>query len=215
MAHTHVIHSQIQTQIRTSKGSFPSVAYGISFGRGQKEPGYLHQSNPNEPVLGCHWAAPSIQRICNFGSRAFELYSYKNYQYMLDMLKKLQANHDLCQDEKRRLHHPYNSKEGGHLVLWDFGLMVEFPPGSIVLIPSALLKHSNTPIQTGKTHFSMIHWQYAAGGIFQWVENGFMSEEEHLANASKEQQRAYQAEQGIRWSSAEGMFTRLDKLSCT
>ncbi|KAJ3730736.1 hypothetical protein C8R42DRAFT_637406 [Lentinula raphanica] len=40
---------------------------------------------------------------------------------------------------------------GGHLILWDLGLIVRFPPGSTILIPSALLTHSNLPIQKGRS----------------------------------------------------------------
>jgi hypothetical protein len=28
---------------------------------------------------------------------------------------------------------------GGHLVLWDMKLVIEFPPGSTILIPSAMM----------------------------------------------------------------------------
>ncbi|KAK0442271.1 uncharacterized protein EV420DRAFT_1485394 [Desarmillaria tabescens] len=40
----------------------------------------------------------------------------------------------------------YNFRRGGHLVLWDLKLVVDFPPGSTILIPSAILRHSNTAI---------------------------------------------------------------------
>src|SRR5712691_13393067 len=42
----------------------------------------------------------------------------------------------------------FNSVLGGHLVLWDLGVVVEFPPNSTILIPSSLIVHSNTPIQS-------------------------------------------------------------------
>jgi len=41
---------------------------------------------------------------------------------------------------------PFDPKRGGHLVLWDLQLVIEFPPGSTILIPSAVLQHSNIPI---------------------------------------------------------------------
>ena len=40
----------------------------------------------------------------------------------------------------------FNHKQGGHLVLWSLGLVIDFPSGSTVLIPSSLFVHSNTPI---------------------------------------------------------------------
>ncbi|KAF8222798.1 hypothetical protein L208DRAFT_1320515, partial [Tricholoma matsutake] len=69
----------------------------------------------------------------------------------------------------------YNSKEGGHIVLWEVGLVIKFPPGSTILIPSAVITHSNVPIPKGSTCYSIT--QYTAGGLFQWVDHGFQSDE--------------------------------------
>ncbi|KAJ7843955.1 hypothetical protein B0H13DRAFT_2412152 [Mycena leptocephala] len=44
---------------------------------------------------------------------------------------------------------PFDPTKGGHLVLWDLMLVIEFPPGALVLIPSATLSHSNVPVQAG------------------------------------------------------------------
>ncbi|KAJ3771928.1 hypothetical protein FB446DRAFT_644394 [Lentinula raphanica] len=46
----------------------------------------------------------------------------------------------------------FDYTKGGHLILWDLKLIVEFPPGCTALIPSALLRHSNTTI--GRTQSS-------------------------------------------------------------
>jgi hypothetical protein len=55
----------------------------------------------------------------------------------------------------------YNTKEGGHLVLWECGLVIEFPSGSTILIPSAVITHSNVPVLKKSTHYSVT--QYMAG----------------------------------------------------
>ncbi|KAJ7791303.1 hypothetical protein B0H14DRAFT_2395735, partial [Mycena olivaceomarginata] len=55
----------------------------------------------------------------------------------------------------------FNADQGGHLVCWDYDLIVRFPPGCSILIPSAVVTHSNTPIQDGEERFSLI--QYSAG----------------------------------------------------
>lgn len=60
----------------------------------------------------------------------------------------------------------YDYTKGGHLILWDLGLVIEFPPGSTILIPSACVKHSNVSIGDDETRFSIV--QYAAGEIFHW-----------------------------------------------
>ncbi|KAJ8518634.1 hypothetical protein ONZ45_g4324 [Pleurotus djamor] len=65
----------------------------------------------------------------------------------------------------------YDYRKGGHLVLWNLGLVLEFPPGCTINIPSATLYHSNTPIAHHETRYSVT--QYSGGEIFRWVHNGF------------------------------------------
>ena len=67
----------------------------------------------------------------------------------------------------------FNPSAGGHLVLWELGLIVEFPPGSTILIPSSIVTHSNLPLSdpSHETRFSFT--QYASGELFRWVANGF------------------------------------------
>lgn len=67
----------------------------------------------------------------------------------------------------------FNPRKGGHLVLRQLKLVVEFPAGCIAVIPSAVLKHGNTSIQAGECRESFT--QYAAGGLFRWVQYGFRS----------------------------------------
>ncbi|KAF8235818.1 hypothetical protein L208DRAFT_1255133, partial [Tricholoma matsutake] len=66
---------------------------------------------------------------------------------------------------------------GGHLILWEYGLVIEFPPGVLIIIPSAVISHSNVPIQSHETRYSFT--QYAAGGLFRWVEHGFQKEDSY------------------------------------
>ncbi|KAJ7676186.1 hypothetical protein B0H17DRAFT_849740, partial [Mycena rosella] len=62
---------------------------------------------------------------------------------------------------------------GGHLILWDLKLVIRFPPGSTIIIPSAICRHSNVPVGPEETRFSFT--QYTAGGLFRWIRNGFKS----------------------------------------
>jgi len=64
----------------------------------------------------------------------------------------------------------YNPKEGGHLVLWDLKLAVEFPPYSTILIPSAILMHSNTSIGERETRLTIT--QYSSSGLYAWSAYG-------------------------------------------
>ncbi|TFK18416.1 hypothetical protein FA15DRAFT_565693, partial [Coprinopsis marcescibilis] len=69
----------------------------------------------------------------------------------------------------------FNHRKGGHLVLPDLKLVIEFPSGSVVLMPSATLTHSNTKVLKGQTRFSFT--QYCPGGLFRFVDNDFQTEE--------------------------------------
>ncbi|KDQ53076.1 hypothetical protein JAAARDRAFT_137698, partial [Jaapia argillacea MUCL 33604] len=61
----------------------------------------------------------------------------------------------------------FDPRLGGHLVLWDMRLVIEFP------LPSAVFAHSNTTIQAGKKRLSFT--QYTAFGLFRWKEYGCMT----------------------------------------
>ncbi len=65
----------------------------------------------------------------------------------------------------------FNHKKGGHIILWDAKLVIEFPAGATILIPSAILRHSNVTIARRETRYSLT--QYTAGGLFRWVRAGF------------------------------------------
>lgn len=62
------------------------------------------------------------------------------------------------------------------LILWELKLVIDFPHGATVLIPSGVITHSNTPVATGDTCMSFT--QYTADAIFRWVENGCRTERE-------------------------------------
>ncbi|KAL0565649.1 hypothetical protein V5O48_016372 [Marasmius crinis-equi] len=64
----------------------------------------------------------------------------------------------------------FDASLGGHLVLWDLGLVIRFPAGSTILLPSATIAHSNIPIRDGETRTSFT--QYSAGCLFRWVDCG-------------------------------------------
>ena len=65
---------------------------------------------------------------------------------------------------------------GGHLVLEQLGIVIEFPPGTVILIPSATLVHGNVAIGEHESRESVT--LYTAGGLFRWVEYGFMTEKD-------------------------------------
>jgi len=102
---------------------------------------------------------------------------------------------------------------GGHLVLWDLGIVVEFPPNSTILIPSSLIIHSNTAIQPDEVRYSIV--QYASGHLFRWAKNGFLTNKEWFQKAAAEEAEQWEKEKMGRWESAVTFFTTLEKLEKT
>ena len=105
----------------------------------------------------------------------------------------------------------FNHTLGGYLVLWDLGLIVQFPPGCTVLIPSSIVCHSNTSLQPGEVRHVIV--QYASGRLFRWVYNGLMTDKEWLEQARPEDwdQRKC-VEQKRQWHEAVESFLTLGEL---
>lgn len=99
---------------------------------------------------------------------------------------------------------------GGHLVLWDLNLIIEFPPGATILIPSATIRHSNIAIRKGETRYSFT--QYTAGGLFRWVDHGFQTEEAYKQGWNKARKLEEEGVNLKRWEEGIGMFSTLEEL---
>ncbi|KII92207.1 hypothetical protein PLICRDRAFT_103115 [Plicaturopsis crispa FD-325 SS-3] len=106
----------------------------------------------------------------------------------------------------------FDPTRGGHLVLWDMHLIIEFPPGTTILIPSATIRHSNVAIQKGETRFSFT--QYTAGGLFRWVDQGFQPSSSFLAALSSEEvkEEKVRAKVQERWNMGVNLFSDLTSL---
>ncbi|KAJ6448524.1 hypothetical protein C8R45DRAFT_850264, partial [Mycena sanguinolenta] len=100
----------------------------------------------------------------------------------------------------------FDPDKGGHVVLWDYNLIIRFPPGCACLIPSAVVTHSNTPIQEGEDRFSLI--QYSAGGLFRWLANGGQSDLDWLAGATPEDMARREEERKAHCAAALAKFSR-------
>lgn len=107
----------------------------------------------------------------------------------------------------------FDPTKGGHLILWDLKLAVEFPPASAILIPSATLTHSNTAI-CGSHESRLSFTQYSAGGLFRWVDNGCQTEPE-LMDSDKERhaQMLELKKTRCQWEMGLAMYSKLDDLS--
>ncbi|KAJ6455119.1 hypothetical protein C8R47DRAFT_1082852 [Mycena vitilis] len=104
---------------------------------------------------------------------------------------------------------PFDPTKGGHLVLWDLMLTVEFPPGALILLPSATIAHSNVPVQDGDERVSFT--QFTAGGIMRYIDNGFRTEEV-LEQEDPEEFARLAALKGTRWEMGLRLFSTVDEL---
>ncbi|KAJ7904063.1 hypothetical protein B0H13DRAFT_1620886, partial [Mycena leptocephala] len=99
---------------------------------------------------------------------------------------------------------------GGHLILWDLKLVIRFPPGSTILIPSAIIRHSNVPVGLHERRFSFT--QYTAGGLFRWIRNGFKTDEAFQESATPAEKATRRAEDSRRWEAGVAMYRTVDTL---
>ena len=104
----------------------------------------------------------------------------------------------------------FDPKQGGHLVLWTLKLVIEFPPGSTILLPSAVIPHSNTPISKREQRASFT--QYTAGGLVRWVEQGFQLKADFLAGLAEEQRVAEVRAAAERCKLGLSLFSTLESL---
>jgi len=92
----------------------------------------------------------------------------------------------------------YDHTKGGHLVLWDLKLVIQFPPYSTIFLPSAILMHSNTSIGEHETRLSIT--QYTSAGLFSWLAYG------HGPKGDSKESTFWW------WKRPRHMFSRLDDL---
>ncbi|KAJ7436227.1 hypothetical protein FB451DRAFT_1061888 [Mycena latifolia] len=104
---------------------------------------------------------------------------------------------------------PFDATKGGHLVLWDLKLAVEFPHGALILVPSATIAHSNVPVQNGDKRISFT--QFTAGGLMRFVDNGFRTEAQLEAEDPLEFERLAGLKDS-RWAMGLGLLSTVDEL---
>lgn len=95
----------------------------------------------------------------------------------------------------------FDPKVSGHLYLAELKLVVEFPPGSTILLPSSLIHHGNTALKTTDRRYSCT--SFAAGGLFRLVDQQFVLQED----MTKAQLKRFKASQHARFIAALGKFS--------
>jgi len=152
---------------RHRRRQFVALRCGVSHGGGQKVPGNPKNISPNDEVVANLNQKEPFQRISGFATSVLATWMLELHAHYADTLKTLH-NHDLtlkCIFPTSvffaTTYNPLDPKKGGHLILWDCGLVVEFPPGSTILIPSRI-PTSWLAATSIDTHSCNIRW----GGIF-------------------------------------------------
>ncbi|KAJ6552583.1 hypothetical protein DFH09DRAFT_1319034 [Mycena vulgaris] len=226
---------------RHRRGLFAAINVGLSYGKGQSTPGWLHTEPYAETADGL-LANVDVGRLAGFGDAAFALWA-----------PRLHGRYRAC-DETLRKAHPnlrrpfahsvffctafnfgrnvwtfkhrdvlnlaygwcavqalgdFDPKKGGHLVLWDLNLVVEFPAGALILLPSATIAHSNVPVQDNEQRASFT--QFSAGGIFRYVDNGCRTEKE-LEEEDPAEYARLMALKAARWQEGLNMYSTMDEL---
>ncbi|KAJ7023106.1 hypothetical protein C8F04DRAFT_970503 [Mycena alexandri] len=104
---------------------------------------------------------------------------------------------------------PFDATKGGHIILWELKLVIEFPAASTILIPSATITHSNLPVQDGDERASFT--QYTGGGLMRFVDNGFRTEAELAAQDPAEYERLAQLKES-RWKTGIDLLSTVEEL---
>ncbi|KAF9020700.1 hypothetical protein BDZ89DRAFT_905802, partial [Hymenopellis radicata] len=111
------------------------------------------------PIPGCAWAAAHVNFPPGSWTRA-----HTDHLNHVGGLCGVWALDDFDPDK------------GGHLILWDLRLIIRFPPGNFILLPSALIKHGNISVYSGDKRSAFV--LFSAAGLFRWVHNGMQSDRE-------------------------------------
>ncbi|KAK7013947.1 hypothetical protein R3P38DRAFT_2546007 [Favolaschia claudopus] len=104
----------------------------------------------------------------------------------------------------------FDHTQGGHLILWDLNMVIEFPAGALILLPSATVVHSNVPVPEGQERTSFT--QYTPGGIFRYIDQGFQTLAS-LEEKDPEKYAKFTAEQESRWEMGLGLLSTFEELT--
>ncbi|THU79338.1 hypothetical protein K435DRAFT_697978, partial [Dendrothele bispora CBS 962.96] len=220
-------------QTEHSRGDFPAVTIGVAHGGGRRVIYFLFCLMLTTLLAMHFFQSLSGFANCIFKAYSFRTYQYYSkcldevYRWKPDLRRHFQTSvFGTCTVNfgPRTVSRPhrdganlafgwcaitalgnFDPNKGGHLILWDLGLVIRFPPGSTILIPSALIKHSNIPVQNGETRYSFV--QYSAAGLFRWVYNGFKTDAEWESTSTPGERVQRDEERRRRWEDGVRMFS--------
>ncbi|KAG6913452.1 hypothetical protein DXG01_006735 [Tephrocybe rancida] len=104
----------------------------------------------------------------------------------------------------------FDPMRGGHVILWNIGVVVECPALRHFFLPSASIVHSNVAIHPNETRLSVTH--YTAGALFKFVERGMMLEKDFKRTALKKDLKASAEKDKGRWKFRLSLFSTMEEL---
>ncbi|KAJ7774333.1 hypothetical protein DFH07DRAFT_952577 [Mycena maculata] len=200
------------------RGLFAAVNVGLFYGKGQRIPCWLNNKEHNALTASPFFSAGIFIHAFTV---VFALWAPRLYNYYMDHDTRLQLHSSLrhlfvgsifsCAtfNFDTNALGEFDAMEGGHLALWDLKLLVEFPHGALILIPSVTITHSNVPVQTGDERLSFT--QFTPGGIFRYVDNGCQTVEE-LAEKDPNKYDQVMALKAAHWETGLSLMSTLDEL---
>lgn len=96
------------------------------------------------------------------------------------------------------------------MVLWDLKLVIEFPPGSTILLPSAAIAHSNTTI--GRREMRCSFTQFTAGGLFRWTAHGSQKDSDYFRGMSAADLDGVASENAARCKFGLSLFSTFEEI---
>ncbi|KAK7051853.1 hypothetical protein R3P38DRAFT_3172173 [Favolaschia claudopus] len=104
----------------------------------------------------------------------------------------------------------FDPTKSAHLHLRELNALVEFPAAATAFIPSAVIHHGNTPLAPHETRYSIT--QYAAGGLFRYVQYKFRTAKKVLNEGGENLKRSFDGVPGERHAAAISLFSKPEEL---
>ncbi|PPR04674.1 hypothetical protein CVT24_011891 [Panaeolus cyanescens] len=103
----------------------------------------------------------------------------------------------------------FDHELGGHMLLEDLKIAIEFPPNSLMLIPSAIIKHGNAAVAEGGVRASFT--QFTPGNLFRFIDCGFQTESS-LQIQDKDRYRHMMELKKSRWIEGVKLWSTVEEL---
>ncbi|KAG6825793.1 hypothetical protein H0H92_002431 [Tricholoma furcatifolium] len=203
-----------QAELNHKRGAFPAVNIGVTMGLGATYPTNLAHSAMMDHLLGNRhiqrlarfadtafnlWAPKVHKKFRDHLLPLFKDHSYLRRIFPRSIYPAAAFNfgpHVFTVAHRDSMNlavswcaiqalGTYDPTKGGHLVLPGLRLAIEFPPGALILLPSATVTHMNISIGEGECRVSFT--QFCSGGLFRYVKNGFRTD----VQLSKEKPKEY------------------------